>query len=89
MEIRTTLVTVRFPKAGMGVKSPDAQLFIVGTTSTTVQEWIPNKKLIIEDDPNDDNYKLVTMPKWVWMKTKLPAFFQAEESTHIEEVNKL
>ena len=89
MEITTTMVRFRCPKAMMRIKTPQAQMFAFGEESDK-RVWIPNNKLIIKPDYESEELNVCVMPKWLYSKTMLPMYTQIdEEFFHVENVDNL
>ena len=74
MEITTTMVRFRFFKEAMEKKTDKAQLFLLGDKSNPTKVWVPLNKCEIKDDEEDADYKVITMPKWLYLKSDLPYF---------------
>lgn len=79
MEITTTMVRFRFAKEAMTKKTDKAQLFLCGNVENPTKVWVPLTKLEVEDDKEDAKYNVVTMPKWLFLKTDLVLFIQYNE----------
>ena len=81
MELKTTLVKFKVPKTQMMKRTDNAILIDLGSDKV----WIPWKKLNVQPS-EDETFNEVTMPRWVFIKTNLPLYFQATEFDHITEV---
>jgi hypothetical protein len=81
MELKTTLVKLKIPKSQM-LKSTD-NAFLIDLKDDKV--WIPKKKMNVIPLDNED-FNEVTMPRWVFIKTNLPLYFEATEFDHVTEV---
>lgn len=79
MEITTTMVRFRFAKEAMTKKTDKAQLFLCGNTENPTKVWVPLTKLQVKEDEEDVNNNVVTMPKWLFLKTDLVLFVQYNE----------
>lgn len=89
MEITTTMVRFRCPKAMMNVKTPKAQMFAFGEEQEK-KIWVAENKIIVEPDTESDDLNVCTMPKWLYGKTMLPLYTQVdEEFMHTENVETL
>lgn len=87
MEITTTMVRFRCPKAMMKTKTPKAQMFAFGEEQDK-RVWVPENKIIVKPDNESDDLNECIMPKWLYCKTMLPIYTQIdEEFLHTENVD--
>ena len=87
MEITTTMVRFRCPKAMMETKTPKAQMFAFGE-ELDKRVWVPENKIIVKPDNESDDLNECIMPKWLYCKTMLPMYTQIdEEFLHTENVD--
>ena len=87
MEITTTMVRFRCPKAMMEIKTPKAQMFAFGEKQDK-RVWVPENKIIVKADNESDDLNECIMPKWLYGKTMLPMYTQIdEEFLYTENVN--
>ena len=87
MEITTTMVRFRCPKAMMEKKTPKAQMFAFGEEQDK-RVWVPENKIIVNPDNESDDLNECIMPKWLYCKTMLPMYTQIdEEFLHTENVD--
>lgn len=87
MEITTTMVRFRCPKAMMETKTPKAQMFAFGEEQDK-RVWVPENKIIVKPDNESDDLNECIMPKWLYCKTMLPKYTQIdEEFLHTENVD--
>lgn len=89
MTISTTMVRFSYHKVAMEKKTKKAQLFLCGDTEQPVKVWIPLDKLAVKDDRENPVMNIVTMPKWLFMKTELPFYTDPKEFIVRTEVNDL
>lgn len=89
MEITTTMVRFRCPKAMMDVKTPKAQMFSFGEQQNQ-KVWVPENKIIVNPSSESEDLNECVMPKWLYGKTMLPMYTQVdEEFLHVENVETL
>lgn len=87
MEITTTMVRFRCPKAMMETKTLKAQMFAFGEEQDK-RVWVPESKIIVKPDNESDDLNECIMPKWLYCKTMLPMYTQIdEEFLHTENVD--
>lgn len=87
MEITTTMVRFRCPKAMMEIKTPKAQMFAFGKEQDK-RVWVPENKIIVKPDNESDDLNECIMPKWLYGKTMLPMYTQIdEEFLHTENID--
>lgn len=67
MEITTTMVRFRCPKAMMDVKTPKAQMFSFGEQQNQ-KVWIPENKIIVSPSSESEDLNECVMPKWCMAK---------------------
>ena len=84
MEITTTMVRFRFPKAMMVKRTEKAQLFICEKDGAKAKVWVPLSKLEVKEADEKDNE--VVMAKWLYMKGELPLYTDAKEFMVTSEV---
>lgn len=89
MEISTTMVRFSYFKEAMEKRTDKAQLFLCGSRKNPVKVWVPLNKLEVKDDEERSDMNVVTMPKWLFMKTELPFYADAEEFIVKTEVQDL
>lgn len=80
MEIKTTLVRFTVAKKQIEKKSENALCFEIGNEKV----WIPFKKLNVYPTENE-NFVQIVMPRWVFIKTNLPSYFNPEEFDYTVE----
>lgn len=89
MEITTTMVRFRCPKAMMDIKTPKAQMFSFGEEQNQ-KVWVPENKIIVKPSNVSEDLNECVMPKWLYGKTMLPMYMQVdEEFFHTENVETL
>ena len=89
MEITTTMVRFRCPKAMMNVKTTKAQMFAFGEEQEK-KVWVPENKIIVKPDIESNDLNECIMPKWLYCKTMLPLYTQVDdEFSHTENVESL
>lgn len=81
MELKTTLVKLKVPKSQMTKSTDNAFLIDLGNDKV----WIPKRKMNVKPS-EDEEFNEVTMPRWVFIKTNLPLYFEAKEFDHVTEV---
>lgn len=70
-------VQFSFFKEAMDVKTEKAQLIKLGNVKNPIKVWIPFSQITIEEDTEREGYYLVTIPEWLFFKTRLPEFTDA------------
>lgn len=89
MDIATTMVRFRCPKAMMEIRTPAAQLFNFGEEQEK-RIWVPASKIITQPDNESEDLNVCVMPKWLYGKTMLPLYTEVvEEFTHVEKIDTL
>lgn len=71
------MVQFSFFKEAMDVKTEKAQLIKLGNVKNPIKVWIPFSQITIEEDTEREGYYLVTIPEWLFLKTRLPEFTDA------------
>lgn len=93
MKITTTMVSFLFPKADMVKRTDKAQLFRCKDGEHKAKIWVPLSKLEMKDDDADPTLCVVTMAKWLFMKTDFlmfvnnPSEFVVESEVTEEQLN--
>lgn len=81
MEIRTTIVRFNISKKQVQKQTDNAVCFDL---AKDCKVWIPLKKMNLKPTDNE-NFLTVEMPRWVFLKTDLPMYFEPESFDYVTE----
>lgn len=62
------LVSFRFFKRAMDVRTDKAQLIKLGSVNDPIKVWLPLSQITIDNDCEDNDYYVVTLPYWLFSK---------------------
>lgn len=87
MEIATTMVRFTVLAENMETKTDKAIQVRESNEEDAQYEWIPKKKIFWRQDKAMPKYNTCIMPKWAFLKGKLPQFVKGEiEFLHRDSV---
>ena len=64
-------VTFRFFKEAMDFSTNKAQLIKLGNRQDPIKVWLPLSQIEVEEDSEDENYNVITMPEWLLKKNSI------------------
>lgn len=68
MENKQKMVQFRFFKEALDFSTEKAQCIKLGNVHRPIKVWLPFSQVTVVDDVEDEKYKIITMPEWLFNK---------------------